>query len=218
MFSFTYFGYAAILVQLEKHLLFDPGIIDGKPLVDVTKVHPAYVLVSQTSSEHIGNASEFPRKQGSLIIGTVQVLDLIRKAGVAGYAVAELKNNETKQLGGNIQLTGYLLRRSGFLASRSLAFEVKSTQGCITYLGKAKEIGPFTDTQPDLLCVAVGDKLGGSLSPEEAVKVTQAIDPRYALPICGNALQRTRYITLIQASGSATTPINLQMGDTFTLL
>ena len=169
MFSFTFFGYGAILFQLEKHLLFNPGILGGKPLVDVSTITPSYVLVSHTSSELLGNAQEFPHKQGSIVIGTTQTTEQIRKASVPGYMFEELTDNQTLDLGGNIELTGYILKQGGFLASRSLAFAVKSAQGCLLYLGKGKDASSLKQTEPDLLCVPVGGKPHSTLDPEEVI-------------------------------------------------
>lgn len=218
MFSFTFFGYGAILVQLEKHLLFNPGILEGKPLVDVKEVTPSYVLVSNISSEFFGNAQEFPHKQGSIIIGTAQVSEQMRKAATPKYMLEELTNAQTIDLGGNVELTGYLLKQGGFLAPRSLAFAVRSTQGCILYLGKGKESAPFTNAEPDLLCIPVGGKSHGTMDPEKAISVTQTIHPRYAFPICGHEVHRQQYIELLKTQNSDTIPITLSVGETFTLL
>jgi len=218
VFSFTFFGYGAILVQLEKHLLFNPGIFEGKPLVDVTKVTPSYVLISNTSSELFGNAQDFPHKQGSIVIGTAQMSEQMRKAATPGYMFEELNDAQTIDLGGNIEVTGYLLKQGGFLAPRSLAFAVTSTQGCILYLGKGKESTPFSNAEPDLLCIAVGGKYHGTIDPEEAISVTQTIHPRYAFPICGHEVHRKQYIDLLKTQNSDTIPIDLSVGETFTLL
>ena len=218
MFSFTYFGYGAILLQLEKHLLFNPGILEGKPLVDVSEVIPSYVLVSHTASELLGNAQEFPHKHGSIVLGTTQTTELMRKAKIPGYMFEELKDNQIKDLGGNIEVTGYILKQGGFLAPRSLAFAVKSAQGCFLYLGKGKDTSSLTNAEPDLLCVPVGGKQHGTIDPEEAFSVTHKIRPRYAFPICGHEEQRKQYVKLLTTHNSGIIPIDLSVGETFTLL
>jgi L-ascorbate metabolism protein UlaG (beta-lactamase superfamily) len=218
VFRFTFFGYGAVLLQLEKHLLFNPGVIEGSPLVDTSTVTPSYILVSHPSRELLGNAHEFPQKQGSIIIGTAQVIEQSRKAGVQGYSLEEMKDDKTIDLGGNIELTGYLIKHHGFLASRGLVFAVKSAQGCLVYLGKAIEVGPFKDAEPDLLCVPVGGKPYGTIDPEEAISLTQAIGPRYALPICGSEEHRKQYIEILTSLASGILPIDIPKGETFTLL
>jgi L-ascorbate metabolism protein UlaG (beta-lactamase superfamily) len=218
VFSFTFFGYGAILLQLEKHLLFNPGILEDKPLVDVSKITPSYVLVSHTASELFGNAQEFPHKQGSIVIGPTQMSEQMRKASVPGYMFEELEDNQTKDLGGTVKVTGHILKQGGFLAPRSLAFAVKSPQGCLLYLGKGKDASSLTNAEPDLLCVPVGGKPHGTIDPKEAVSVTHRIRPRYAFPICGHEEQRKKYIELLTTQNSGIIPIDLSVGETFTLL
>ncbi len=218
MFAITYFGYAAVLVNFEKHILFDPGIINKVPLIDPEKVKASYVLVSHTPIEHFGNAVALANDKGSVLVGNNAVYDQARKEGIYGYAVVELDTKQPLEISANIQVTGYHLSRSGFLAPKNTAFFVKSEQGSVLHLGHAKEIGPLANSKPDLLCVPVADKKQGTFSPTSAVEATLAIHPRCALPISGTTSQSTEFIEELSQQTTEILPVSLTTGQSFTIV
>lgn len=218
MFSITYFGYAALLVQFEKHLLFDPGIIDKIPLVGLDQVKASYVLVSHEPIEHFGNAVEFANLKGSILVGNSSVREYARKLGIYGYAFAEISTHLPFDIGAGIQITGYDLPRGGFLAPQNTAFLVESKQGSVLHLGHPKTIGPFEDKKPDLLCVPVAGKKQGTFSPEEAVNATMTIHPRYALPISGSEAQTQQFLVSLKKQETDVIPISLALSQSFTLV
>jgi len=218
MFSFTYFGYAAILVNFEKHILFDPGIIDGVPLVDIEKVKASYVLVSQTPNEHFGNAVTFANDKGSILVGNNAVCDQARRNGIRGYAVVELDTHKPLEIGANIQIIGYNLSRGGFLAPKNTAFFVKSNQGSVLHLGHANEVGPLVDARPDLLCIAIAGKKRGTFLPEIAIDATLAIHPRYAFPISGSKTQTNQFLNHLNDIETDIIPVPLTINQSFTLV
>jgi L-ascorbate metabolism protein UlaG (beta-lactamase superfamily) len=218
LFSISYFGYAAVLVLLEKHILFDPGIIRGAPLVNNRNIQTSYILVSQASIEHLGNANAFPTKQGSIILASKQVFDALIKQGVLGYSVEQIADQQIIELGANISVIGYNLPRGGFLAPQNFAFFVKSDQGSVLHLGHAKEIGTLSGTKPDLLCISVAGKKKGTFDPESAIVATLNIQPRYVLPICGSEQQTHQYISLLKEKESGVIPISISAGESFTLV
>jgi len=218
MFSFTYFGYAAILVQFEKHLLFDPGIIGTTPLVAVNKVKTSYVIVTHEPDEHFGNAVEFANQKGSILIGNSSVYDRARKAGIYGYAFTEITMDSPLDIGANILIIGYNAPRGGFLAPQNTAYLVRSKQGSVLHMGHPKGLGGLEGLKPDLLCVPVAGKKHGTLSPEEAVKATSAINPRYAFPISGSGTQIHQFLALLAEQNSSVIPVSLTPGQSFTLV
>ncbi len=218
MFSFTYYGYAAILLHLEKHILFDPGIIENVPLIDVEKINASYVLVTHTPIEHFGNAVTLANDKGSVLIGNNAVCDQARKDGIYGYAILELDTNQSIEVGANIQITGYDLPRSGFLAPKNTAFFVRSVQGSVLHLGHPKEVGPVAEIRPDLLCVPVAGKKRGTFSPEAAVEATMAIHPRYALPISGTPSQTNQFSEQLGNKEIDIIPVTLSVGQSYTLV
>ncbi len=217
MFSVTYFGYAAVLVQLEKHILFDPGIIDGIPLVNFDNIHPSYVLITHTREEHFGNAVRFANNKGSVIVGNSEVCDFARNVGAYSYAITPIEEMKSVEIGANIRITGYNLRRGGFLAPQNTAFLVESDQGTILHLGHAKKVDTLANLQPDLLCVPIAGKKKGTLSPEEAANVTLAIHSRYVLPISGNEFQKDEFIKLLNVKQSNVHLVSLTAGETTNL-
>ncbi|MFW9983910.1 MAG: MBL fold metallo-hydrolase [Candidatus Odinarchaeota archaeon] len=218
MFTITYFGYAAVLVSFEKHLLFNPGIIEGQVLVEVDQVQPSYVLVSSQAEEHLGNALLFSRKKGSVIVSNSQVINILRKEGTPSYYLETLVNDSELDLGKNIKIQGFKLRRGGFLAPHNLAMLVESDQGSVLHLGHANEIGSLADTKPDLLCIPIAGKKKGSFDSEEAVISTLAIKPRFVLPISGTTDQTKSYLSLLKTKESKIIPISISPGETFTLV
>lgn len=218
MFTITYFGYAAVLVNFEKHIIFDPGIVEKVPLIDPDSVQVSYVLVSHTPIEHFGNAVTFANDKGSILVGNKSVYDYARKEGVYGYAVVALDTSKPLKIGANIQITGYDLPRSGFLAPKNTAFLVTSKQGSVLHLGHAKEIGPLADTKPDILCISVAGKKQGTFSLESAVEATIAIHPRYALPLSGTPIQNTEFFNKIKQETTEIIPIAIDTGQSFTLV
>lgn len=218
MFSLTYYGYAAILLNFEKRLLIDPGIIKGKALVEIKKVTPQYILISHTPREHMGNASAFAIDKGSVIIGNRQVIDQGRTQGVQGYALEPINDAQTIEIGANVSITAYELRRSGFFAPRNTAFLITSDQGSAIHLGHAKEHEPLRELKPDLLCIPVAGKKHGTFSPQEAVKATYSILPRYALPISGNSDQINEYDSLLKEDNLGITVLLPKIGEPITLV
>ncbi len=218
MFTLTYFGYAAVLVSFEKHLLFNPGIVEGQVLVELNQVHPSYVLVSSQAEEHLGNALLFARKKGSVIVSNSQVINILRKEGTPSYYIETLASDKEMDVGKNIKIRGFKLRRGGFLAPHNLAILVESDQGSALHLGHANEIGSLADSKPDLLCIPIAGKTKGSFDSEEAVIATLAIKPRFVLPISGTAEQTKRYLSLLKTKESTIIPITISAGETFTLV
>ncbi|MFX1319281.1 MAG: MBL fold metallo-hydrolase [Promethearchaeota archaeon] len=218
MFSFTYYGYAAILVQFEKHILFDPGIIDKTPLVAVNQVKTSYIIVTHEPDEHFGNAVEFANQKGSILIGNSDVRDRARKAGIYGYAFTEITMDSPLDIGADIQITAYNAPRGGFLAPQNTAYLVTSKQGSVLHMGHPKEVGILEGLKPDLLCLPIAGKKHGTLSPEEAVKATSAIHPRYAFPISGSGTQTHQFMALLVEQNPNVTPVSLAPGQSFTLV
>ncbi len=218
MFTITYFGYAAVLVSFEKHLLFNPGIVEGQVLVEADQVQPSYVLVSSQAEEHLGNALLFSRKKGSVIVSNSQVINILRKEGTPSYYLETLVNNSELDVGKNIKIRGFKLRRGGFLAPHNLAMLVESDQGSVLHLGHTNEIGSLADTKPDLLCIPIAGKKKGSFDSEEAVIITLAIKPRFVIPISGTTDQTKSYLSLLKTKESTIVPISISAGETFTLV
>jgi L-ascorbate metabolism protein UlaG (beta-lactamase superfamily) len=218
MFSFTYFGYAAILVEFEKHILFDPGILNKAPLVDIDQVKASYVLVSHDPVEHFGNAVEFANIKGSILVGNSSVCNTAKKLGVYSYALTEISLHKPLEIGANIQITGYNLPRGGFLAPQNTAFLAETQQGSVLHLGHPKSVGELEDLKPDLLCIPVAGKKRGTFSPEAAVIATIAIHPRYALPISGSDTQTQQFLTSLKNKKQDIIPISLSPGQSFTLV
>ncbi|MDO8123076.1 MAG: MBL fold metallo-hydrolase [Candidatus Hermodarchaeota archaeon] len=218
MFTLTYFGYAAVLVSFEKHLLFNPGIVEAQVLVELNQVQPSYVLVSSQSDEHLGNALLFSRKKGSVIVSNSQVINILRKDGTPSYYLETLTNGKELDVGKNIKIRGFKLRRGGFLAPHNLALLVESDQGSVLHLGHTNEIGSLADSKPDLLCIPIAGKKKGSFDSEGAVIATLAIKPRFVLPLSGTADQTKSYLSLMKTKESTIIPISISVGETFTLV
>jgi len=218
VFTLTYFGYAAVLVSFEKHLLFNPGIVEGQVLVELDHAQPAYVLVSSQAEEHLGNAIWFSRKKGSVIVSNSQVISILRNEGTPSYYLEILASDKEMNIGKNIKIRGFKLRRGGFLAPHNLAILVESDQGSALHLGQANEIGPFADSKPDLLCIPIAGKKKGSFDSEEAVIASLAIKPRFVLPISGTATQTKNFLSLLNTKESTILPISISPGKAFTLV
>jgi L-ascorbate metabolism protein UlaG (beta-lactamase superfamily) len=218
VFTLTYFGYAAVLVSFEKHLLFNPGIVEAQVLVELNQVQPSYVLVSSQSDEHLGNALLFSRKKGSVIVSNSQVINILRKDGTPSYYLETLTNGKELDVGKNIKIRGFKLRRGGFLAPHNLALLVESDQGSVLHLGHTNEIGSLADSKPDLLCIPIAGKKKGSFDSEGAVIATLAIKPRFVLPLSGTADQTKSYLSLMKTKESTIIPISISVGETFTLV
>ena len=218
MFSFIYYGHAAVLVNFEKHLLFDPGIINRTPLVDPKTVQTSYILVTHTPVEHFGNAVTFANDAGSVLVGNNEVCEYARKEGIYGYAVLELKPDQPLDIGANIQIRGYNLSRGGFLAPKNTAFLVETDQGSVLHLGHAKEVGVLANTHPDLLCVPIAGKKAGTFSPETAVEATLSIHPRYVFPISGTPEQTTQFLQRLKGTETDVIPVSLKANRSFTLV
>jgi L-ascorbate metabolism protein UlaG (beta-lactamase superfamily) len=218
MFLITYFGYAAILIQFEKHILFDPGIIDSHPLVGVDQIKASYILVTHEPIEHFGNAVEFANQKGSILVGNNAVCEHARKAGIYGYAFTEIGIEQPMDIGANVRITGYNAPRGGFLAPKNTAFLVESEQGSVLHLGHPKTVRGLEEKKPDLLCIPVAGKSRGTLSPKKAVKATMSIHPRYAIPISGSETQTQEFLALLKRQESDVIPISLAPNQSFNLV
>jgi L-ascorbate metabolism protein UlaG (beta-lactamase superfamily) len=218
VFSFTYFGQAAVLVNFEKHILIDPGIINKIALIDIDEVKAAYVLVTHTPIEHFGNAVTIANNKGSVLVGNNSVATQARNEGIYSYALIEIEPQTPLNIGANINITAYPLARGGFLAPKNSAFLIKSNQGTILHLGHAKEIGTLQGTKPDLLCIAIAGKKGGTFSPEAAIDAALAIQPRYVLPMSGSQAETMLFLEQMKTTTTEILPISITAGTSFTLV
>ncbi len=205
-------------MNFEKHILIDPGIIDQTPLIDIDEVKAAYVLVTHTSVEHFGNAVSIANFKGSVLVGNDAVATQARKEGIYSYALVEIKPQQPLDIGANILITAYSLSRGGFLAPKNSAFLIESEQGTVLHLGHAKEIGVLQETMPDLLCIAIAGKKGGTFSPEAAIDATLAIQPRYVLPVSGSHAETTLFLQQLKTKTTEILPISITAGHSFTLV
>jgi L-ascorbate metabolism protein UlaG (beta-lactamase superfamily) len=218
MFTFNYYGFAAVLVNFEKRFLIDPGIIQGKPLIAASSAQPSYILVTQTTREHMGNASDIARNRSSILLGNKQVIDAARSQEVPGFYLEQIEDGKTLDVGANITITAYELRRGGFLAPQNTAFHIYSEQGSVLHLGHAKEFKRLKGLEPDLLCVPVAGKKQGTFNAKEAVEVSKLIQPRYVLPISGNEPQISEYSSLLMTEKLGIVVLQPKIKETQTIL
>jgi L-ascorbate metabolism protein UlaG (beta-lactamase superfamily) len=217
MFSVTYFGYAALLIRLDKLILIDPGIIHGKPLVETSAVCASYILVSHTHTENLGNTAKHALDNGTMVIGNAQVIDEAQGQGTLGYYLETLANGEVFDTKANATIKAYELRHSGFLAPRNTAFLITTSKGSVLHLGHATEYDALRNLRPDLLCVPIAGKKKGTLDPSNASDATMAIQPRYVLPICGDTTQNGAFLDILLKQVSPAKPLAPKIGETYTI-
>lgn len=217
MFTATYFGEAAVLLHFKKLILIDPGIVDGKPVVTRSFVHPSYVLVTHNHRENLGNAASFAIGGGSIILSNAQVIDELRAQGAQGFALEPLAHNKTFDTRAQVTITAYELSHGGILAPRNTVFLIKSAEGKILHLGHAREYAALHGRRPDLLCVPVAGKKRGTLDPKGAAEVTAAIRPRYVLPISGDQHQVQDFQTQVAQQASSVVTVTPKVGVPFTI-
>lgn len=217
MFSATYYGYAALLIHLEKLILIDPGILHGKPLVETSAVCASFILVSHSHPENLGNTANHSFDNGTMVIGNTQVIDEVQRQGTPGYYLESLADGEVFDTKANATITAHELRHSGFLAPRNIAFLITSSQGSVLHLGHAKEYDALRNSRPDLLCVPIAGKKKGTLDPSDAADATVAIQPRYVLPICGDTTQNNDFLNLLSKLASSVMPLDPKIGETYNI-
>ncbi|MFX1562205.1 MAG: MBL fold metallo-hydrolase [Promethearchaeota archaeon] len=215
MFSVTYYGYAALLLHFEKLVLIDPGIIQGKPLVETSNVCASFILVSHTHPENLGNTVNHAIDNGTMVIGNPQVIEEVQHQGAPGYYLETLQTGEVFDTKADVTITAHELRHSGFVAPRNTAFLITSSQGSVLHLGHAKEYAALRNSCPDLLCVPVAGKKKGTLDPSGAADATLAIQPRYVLAICGDTNQNNDFLSLLSKQSSSVKPIAPETGKTY---
>lgn len=80
-----YLGHSSFLVEVKgKTLLFDPfirgnGLASG---IDVSTLHPDYILVSHGHSDHVGDTVEIARQSGALVISNYEITNWLTARGV----------------------------------------------------------------------------------------------------------------------------------------
>ncbi|MFX1563447.1 MAG: MBL fold metallo-hydrolase [Promethearchaeota archaeon] len=214
-FSVTYYGYAALLVHLEKLVLIDPGILHEKPLVETTAVCASYILVSHAHPENIGNTANHAIDNGTMVISNNQVIEELQRQNTPGYYLEPLANGEVFDTKTGTTFTSYELRHSGFLAPRNTAFLVTGPQGSVLHLGHAKAYDVLRNSCPDLLCISIAGKKKGTMDPSEAADATVAIRARYVLPICGDATQDNDFMNIIKKRNTSATLLRPKIGETY---
>lgn len=217
MFSVTYYGYASLLLHFEKLILTDPGILQGKPLVETSAVCASFILVTHTHPENLGNTVDHAIDNGTMVIGNPQVIEKVQCQGAPGYYLETLRDGEVYDTKANVTIRAHELRHSGFLAPHNTAFLITSSQGSVLHLGHAKEYDTLRNSHPDLLCVPVAGKKKGTLDPGNAADATVAIQPRYVLPICGDTTQNNNFSSLLSKLSSSVKPIDPETGKTYNI-
>jgi L-ascorbate metabolism protein UlaG (beta-lactamase superfamily) len=215
LFSATYFGNAAILIDFEKQILIDPGYEKGYPLVDSDQITPSYILITHSHEENLGNAAEFAIEKGTIIVGNPQVIEELTRQKALGYSLEEITPGMDFTIHTNISLTAFKLPHGGFLAPQNTAFLVSSPQGTVLHLGHAKELKNIQVKGSDLLCLPVAGKKMGTMDPKTAADATLGIQPRYVLPISGTPEQVSEFLVYLIQLGCDATPLTPLEGETF---
>jgi len=217
MFAFTYHGYAALEINFPKRILIDPGILEAKPLVSEDAVHPSFLLVTHIHPEHLGNAYEITKKAGCIAVGNRQVISTLRGRGLPSYTLETLEGGKSFDAGGGVSITAYDLKHGGMFAPRNTAFHVAGPEGTILHLGHANEYEKVSGIHPDLLCVPIAGKRKGTFNPYQAAQATAAIQPRYALPICGDHDSIQEYLSFAAQLAPDVKCLSPTGGETHTL-
>lgn len=83
-----YFGHSCFMLEIEgKNILFDP-FITSNPLaadVDVSTIHPDYILISHGHGDHIADAASIAQQSKSQVIATYEVCEWLNKQGVVNF-------------------------------------------------------------------------------------------------------------------------------------
>ncbi len=217
MFTGTYFGNSAVLINFKKQILIDPGYEKGYPLVDSDAITPSYILVTHSHEENMGNAAEFAIEKGTVIVGNPQVIEELTRQRALSYSLEEITPKTEFTIQPDITLSAYNLPHGGFFAPQNTAFLISSPQGSVFHLGHAKEIKMIQVKGPDLLCLPVAGKKMGTMDPKTAANATMKIQPRYVLPLSGRSIQVSEFLshlTHLGCSANALTPLE---GETFTV-
>jgi len=80
----TFLGHSCFLVEIAgSRLLFDPYITDN-PLaknVDITSLHPDYVLLSHGHGDHVGDAEKIIKYSGATLISNFEIVTWFANKG-----------------------------------------------------------------------------------------------------------------------------------------
>jgi L-ascorbate metabolism protein UlaG (beta-lactamase superfamily) len=163
----------------------------------------------------MGNTANHAIDNGTMVISNIQVIEELQRQNTPGYYLEPLANGEVFDTKTNATFTAYEPHHGGFLAPRNTAFLITSSQGSVLHLGHAKEYDALRNSCPDLLCVPIAGKKKGTMDPSDAADATVAIQPRYVLPICGDATQDNDFLNIISKSTSSVTPLHPKMGETY---
>ncbi|MHA1839488.1 MAG: MBL fold metallo-hydrolase [Candidatus Ranarchaeia archaeon] len=194
MIEIKYFGYATVKISSDKaKIIFDPGIIDGTPLVAEDE-SVNIICVSNITSKHFGNAIELSKKQKAYIIGPKQVIDKALENGAQPWRVRPLADTETYPYE-DVKITGYHLPIGPPDAPNrpvNFGYVVDIDELAVAHFGEAIGIGAIARLPVNIALLPVGGET--MLDGKMALQALNQIHPQLAIPIAAKKPEDAQYV------------------------
>ena len=84
----TYYGHASFHLEMNgKHLVFDPFISPNPKAskIDVGSIKADYLLISHGHGDHVADAEQIGKKNGSAIISSFEIVSWFESKGLKGH-------------------------------------------------------------------------------------------------------------------------------------
>lgn len=81
----TYYGQSCFLMEIDgTKILFDPFITNNPkaPKIDVSTLHPDYILISHGHFDHVDDAVAIAKNSGAKVVSNFEIADWLNKQGV----------------------------------------------------------------------------------------------------------------------------------------
>ncbi len=222
----TWFGHAFFMIETQKTTILIDPFIEGNRLcpISVKDAKADYICITHGHGDHLGNAVEIAKKNGSTIISNPEICSWLEKKGA--------KKIHSMQIGGSFQFPWGKLKMTLALHSSpmpdgsyggnpaGLIFSIGDQKiyhaGDTGLFGDMKLIG---DEKIDMAMLPIGDNY--TMGTEDAIKALSLIKPANVIPMHFNTFDIIKqnpvhWIEEVNASGLSKA-IQLSPGESFDL-
>ncbi len=178
-----FFGHAAFKFSSPKtNVLFDPGYLDGKPLVSTAeKVN--VICVTHSHPDHLGNAARIAEAQKAFIVGLSDVIEKLRADGAPEWLLRSLNPGESF-IRPEVKVTAIGVHhgppKSPIPISHT-AFLVELGKVKLVHLGDAGTRGLLGQYQIDVLLISVDET--EAFPPIQALQAVSDLKPQMVIPM-----------------------------------
>lgn len=216
--KFTWYGHAALGLEIDKHKLIVDPFLTGNPAAKITpdKVQAEYILISHGHSDHVADAIDIATRTGATIITNNEIAHWFNGKGINKTEGQHIGGGHTYPFG-YLKLTQALhgsMLPDGANGGNPCGFLITTDKKKI-YL--ACDTGLFGDMQLigdeglDLAVLPIGDYF--TMGPDDALRAAKMLRAKIIVPVHYNTFD-----LLKQDAGRWATKVEKETGSDVRIL